>query len=260
MPPAPHSGQMDPELAQLRTVWETASSKYVREDAELMQRARDGKGLAESELELLRPLLRAKPRAVHLQSGNGLDDLALVRAGAQSVVGVDFSEVAAAAAQERAQRLLSPCRYVVGVVPGVPLREECADLVYTGKGALIWLADLDAWATDVVRLLRPGGHLLVHEAHPAVPLWSWDGDEARIRPDRSYFARSHVNDSFPGRGAVERQWTLGEVVTAVVTAGLEVRYLAEHPDPFWRPDEVDAAAWRGRLPNTYTLLCRRPTC
>jgi len=35
---------------------------------------------------------------VHLQSGHGLDDIALVAAGAHSVTGVDFSEVAATAA------------------------------------------------------------------------------------------------------------------------------------------------------------------
>ncbi|WP_147375148.1 methyltransferase domain-containing protein [Jiangella rhizosphaerae] len=136
-------------------------------------------------------------------------------------------------------------------------RAGCADLVYTGKGALIWLPDLAAWARDVARLLRPGGTLFVHEAHPAVPLWTWDADEPRIRPDRGYFERQHVNDTFPARGAVESQATLGEIVTAVVAAGLELRHLAEYPDPFWRPGGVDAAAWRGRLPNAFSLLALR---
>jgi hypothetical protein len=41
----------------------------------------------------------------------------------------------------------------------------------------------------------------VYEGHPAVPLWTWDEDTPGIRDDRSYFARSHVNDTFPARGA-----------------------------------------------------------
>ncbi|MBB5791445.1 hypothetical protein [Jiangella mangrovi] len=85
-----------------------------------------------------------------------------------------------------------PCRYVVGVVGGavgVPLRDGCADLVYTGKGTLIWLTDLRSWARDVALLLRPGGTLFAYEAHPAVPLRTWHADEPRIRPDRSYFER-----------------------------------------------------------------------
>ena len=181
----------------------------------------------------------------------------IVAAGARRSVGVDFSEVAAAAAQRRVLELAVHCRYVVGQVPAVPLQDQCADLVYTGKGALIWMPDLDAWARTVARLLRPAGHLFSYEAHPMVPLWTWDEDEARIRQDRSYFARSHHNDTYPARGATEWQWTLGQVITAIIAAGLEIRHVTEHPEPFWQPHGVTAAAWRGQLPNTYSLLARR---
>src|SRR6266568_3342833 len=85
----------------------------------------------------------------------------------------------------------------------------------------------------VARLLRPSGHLFVYEAHPAAILWTWDEDQPRIREDRSYFGRSHVNDTFPGRGAVEWQWTLGEIITAVAAAGMEILHLGEYPEPFW---------------------------
>ncbi|MGI8720748.1 MAG: hypothetical protein ACR2JG_00825 [Geodermatophilaceae bacterium] len=47
-------------------------------------------------------------------------------------------------------------------------------------------------------------------------------------------------------------------MTAVSRTGLQVRELREHPDPFWRPDAIDAAAWDGQLPNTFTLLAQRP--
>ena len=75
--------------------------------------------------------------------------------------------------------------------------------------------------------------------------------------DRSYFSRTVTNDTFPGGGAVQWQWTLGEVVTAVVAAGLTVLHLAEYPEPFWRPAGVSAAAWDGRLPNAYSLSAAR---
>jgi SAM-dependent methyltransferase len=191
---------------------------------------------------------------VHLQSGHGLDDAALVQAGAKSVVGIDYSTAAAGAAQRRADELGLACRYVVGTVPVVPLADGVADLVYTGKGALIWLGDIGAWAHEVARLLRPGGYLFVYEGHPSVPLWTWNEDAPCIRNDRSYFARSHVNDSFPARGATEWQHTLGQVITA----GMELLSLAEYPEPFWRPGGIRAAAWDGRLPNAYSLLARRP--
>ncbi len=77
-----------------------------------------------------------------------------------------------------------------------------------------------------------------------MPLWTWDEDEARIRPDRSYFGRCRMNDTFPAGGAVEWQWTLGEIISAVISAGLDVLHVAEHPEPFWRPQHVAASAWR----------------
>jgi SAM-dependent methyltransferase len=248
---------MEPGVRRNRIAWESASRKHVDEYQELLEEARNQSSLLPCELDLLRPLLAQLPAVVHLQSGHGLDDIALVAAGARSVTGVDFSMVAAGAAQRRADELGAGCRYVVAELPGAPLRDGCADLLYTGKGALIWMPDLRAWARDAARLLRPSGHLFVYEAHPAVPLWTWDEDEPRIRPDRGYFERSHVNDTFPARGAVEPQATLAEIINAVIRAGLEVQHVAEYAEPFWRPGDVAAAAWEGRLPNSFSLLAQR---
>ncbi|MEU1590597.1 class I SAM-dependent methyltransferase [Micromonospora sp. NPDC005710] len=240
-----------------RVAWETASQKHVREYDDLLAQAATGESLIDVERTLLRDVLSRAPEVIHLQSGNGLDDPALVYAGATSVIGVDYSEVAVTAAQRRADDLGVACRYVAATVPHVPLPDSSADLVYTGKGALIWLPDLDAWAHEVVRLLRPAGHLFVYEAHPAVTLWTWDADHPRIRTDRSYFATSHVNDTFPGNGAVEWQWNLGQIVTALARAGMEILQVGEYAEPFWRMGGVTAAAWDGRLPNSFSLLARR---
>jgi SAM-dependent methyltransferase len=240
-----------------RRAWEAASHKHVREYEDLLAQAASGSSLTAAERGILREILECSPEVVHLQSGHGLDDVALIQAGARSVAGVDYSGVAAGAAQRRADELGVACRYVVGLVPDAPLADQSADLVYTGKGALIWMRDLHAWAREAARLLRPDGHLFLYEGHPAAVLWTWDEDRPRIREDRGYFDRSLVNDTFPARGAVEWQWNLGQVVTAVATAGLEILRLHEYAEPFWRPGGVNAAAWDGRLPNSFALLARR---
>jgi hypothetical protein len=172
---------VDPTTRANRSAWEAASQKHVREYDELLAEAAAGSSLTDAERDLLREILARSPEVVHLQSGHGLDDVSLVRAGAKSVLGVDYSQVAIRAAQRRANELGVACR----------------------------------------------------------------------------FGRSHVNDTFPARGAVEWQWTLGEVVTAVVSAGMEIERLSEYPEPFWRPGGVSAAAWNGRLPNSFALLARR---
>lgn len=37
----------------------------------------------------------------------------------------------------------------------------------------------------------------------------------------------------------------------------EVLKLAEYSEPFWWPQDVDAAAWRGKLPSSFALVARR---
>lgn len=180
----------------------------------------------------------------------------LARRGAPLVVGVDFSIVTTKAARERSTRLGSAIQYVKADVMSVPLRDRSADLVYTGKGALVWLPDIQEWAREVARILRPGGHLFLY-AHPAVCLWTGDPEVTAIRTDICYFGGTRVNDTFPDSAkvtggavsvadVVEWQWTVADVVNAALAAGLDVLHLGEYPEPFWRPDGQDAAACEDR--------------
>ena len=251
-----------------RRAWEIASRKYV-EESDAVQVAADHGTLLEVERELIASLV-AQSVVLHLQSGNGTDDADLCRLGATAVIGVDFSAVAAASAQRRADALDLPVSYVVADARVLPVGSACVDVVYTGKGALMWLPDLIAWAADVARVLRPGGHLFLYEAHPAAALWSRDEDQARVRADRSYFGGTRANDSFPasaierfspdsGDEAIEWQWTLGDVVSTILEAGLQLKHLGEYAEPFWRPGEVGTvAAWEGNLPNSFSLLATKP--
>lgn len=259
---------MHPRMKKNRSAWEVAATKYLEETDDLLEWARTESSLLASERALLAPIVEDAEVVVHLQSGHGLDDLDLARAGAGTVIGVDFSSQTVSAARHRADELGLDIAYIVADCLQVGLRNRCADLVYTGKGALMWLPDLDAWATEVARLVRPGGYLFVHEAHPAACLWTSDTDQARIRPDRSYFASTRTNDTFPasaieqfGNGtdldAIEWQWTLADILNAIISAGLDIRHVGEHPEPFWQPaNTTPSAAWSGRLPNTFSLLAQ----
>ena len=75
-----------------RAVWELASQKHVWEYDELLEEAGTGEPLTAYEREILEPLLRRSPLVVHMQSGHGLEDIAIAKAGARRVVGVDYSQ------------------------------------------------------------------------------------------------------------------------------------------------------------------------
>jgi SAM-dependent methyltransferase len=242
----------------------------VERDVEMLRSG--GSSLLPLELDALGPLLRRGGRAIHLQCSHGTDALSLWRLGAREVVGLDVSDRMLALARRKAARLGAPARWYHADVLAPP--EELAgtaDLVYTGKGALPWVLDLTAWAGVVARLLTPGGHFYIHEGHPLNWIWAPDATELRLRPDADYFARSaRTNDDFPGlfldqvappgaapARAFERQWGLGEVISALTEAGLSLVRLTEHPEHFWPQFPHVAADQLKRLPHTFSLLMRR---
>ena len=110
------------------------------------------------------------------------------------------------------------------------------DIVYTGRGAIIWLPDIRRWAGVVADLLKPGGFLYLTEFHPFTDIF---GDED-LSVEYDYFQDEdpRVWDE-PGTYAdfdaetshnITYEWnhTLGDVVSAVSAAGLNVELLHEY--------------------------------
>jgi SAM-dependent methyltransferase len=267
------SGERDALTRDTARAWNRAAARYAPDVERDVAALREGSLSFEArEIEPLRRAMGAGCRAIHLQCSHGQDALSLWRLGAAEVVGLDVSCAMLALAREKAERLRAPARFIEADVLAPPhALDGWADLVYTGKGALPWVSDLDAWAAVVVRLLRPGGRLFVFEGHPLN--WVWDGEarEPVLRPGRGYFDRGpHANDDFPARAveartpagevpptAWEYQWTLGDLVNAVIAAGLAVERMDELPEHFWPqfsnvPDELQS-----RLPHTFLLFARR---
>jgi len=144
-------------------------------------------------------------RVLHLLCGTGRESVDLAELGAL-VTGVDDDQEAIEAARRRKPELPWVHADVHALPPELLLGRW--DLVYLGYGSLRRLRLPDAWAGGVAAALRPGGVLLLHDEHPAGAMLDafgrWRGD---------YFAA-------PG---------IGELVTAVARAGLELRGLEEWP-------------------------------
>ena len=213
----------------------------------------------------LRPWCR---RAIHLQCSGGWDAAALIEQGAHEVVGVDISARMIALARRRAQTLgLNASFYVSDVLDTPHDLDGSTDLVYTGKGALPWIMDIVAWARVVARLLAPRGLLYVFEGHPLDWVWDVEAPEYRLDPVHGDYFDEGLNDAgFPngflasaGRPerAQMRQWRPGEVMNALVGAGLTLERFEEHPDLFWDQFPHLPEQARPLLPHTYSLLMRK---
>ena len=209
-------------------------------------------------------------RIAHLQCHIGTDTRCLARAGAR-MTGLDFSEASVAAARELAGDL--DISYVrADVHDAVEVLGDGFDLVYTGKGSLAWLPDLDRWAAVVRDLLKPGGRLYLVEFHPLT--WTLDRDFRLVGnylddAVRSDSARTYTDGPELAADTVTYQWnhSLGAVVTALSRTGLRIAELHEHPVLAWEPwrdmeRDADSGWWRlpadgPRVPLTYSLTAVR---
>ena len=270
MPETPHDAMRDAN----ERAWDYVASKYEPDVQRDVDRLRSGTTtLLPVELEMLSPLLPACSRAIHLQCSHGNDALSLWRLGVAEVIGIDISARMLAIARRKTELLGANAAWYHGDVLSPPESlSATADLVYTGKGALPWVLELAAWARVVARLLAAGGHFYILEGHPLNWVWDPNATTVQLRPDADYFARAaRVNDDFPGRyleraareplgplPAFERQWNLGEVVSALVDAGLLVVRLVEHAEHFWPQFPSVSADDLRRLPHTFSLLMRKP--
>jgi SAM-dependent methyltransferase len=187
-------------------------------------------------------------RLLHLQCHFGLDTLSWAREGAE-VVGLDFSERAVGTARELAADvgLDDRARFVAANVYDAPealadadLLDGGFDVVFTSYGVLTWLPDVERWAETVAATLAPGGTFYVAEIHPfSHVLMDVGVRDGRLHSDWPYFGsgpqRYDEDGSYADvEASVEhtetREWPhpLGEVVTALTDAGLDLEFLHEH--------------------------------
>lgn len=259
--------------ASNRLAWEQAAEDYERRLAGSIERLRAGRSsLLPVELSLLGDLRGGCDHAIHVQCAGGEDTLSLWLAGASRVTGVDFSPRMLDLARRLGSALEAPASWVEADVLDLPHElDGTADLVYYGRGSIMWVADLDAWAAGLARLPRPGGRLVLYEGHPAEWLFDGDGEGGWLLTDYDYFAGPEASRgwapayidhlSLPDEEQAwkfARNWTLGEVVTALLGSGLRVETVTEHPVDWWGGHRDVHPAERGRLPLSFSVTAARP--
>jgi SAM-dependent methyltransferase len=216
---------------------------------------------------------------LHLQSHVGLDALSWARLGAV-ITGVDFSSEAVAIARTLAAELQLPASFIKANVYDLPaVLDGTFDIVYTSRGVLGWLPDLRRWAEVVAHFVVPGGIFYLFEVHPITWIFDNQVTEPVLRPRYPYFDqpeplrfeyRSSCAVPDASVTSVEYVWGhgLGQIVNALVGAGLHIEFLHEWPFGFWRMlpfmEHGDDGWWRlpadlPSLPLSFSLRAVKPT-
>jgi ubiquinone/menaquinone biosynthesis C-methylase UbiE len=190
---------------------------------------------------------------LHLQCHFGLDTLSWARKGAK-VTGVDFSEEAIALAQEISTEENIPARFIASNIYDLTeVLDEQFDIIYTSYGVLCWLGNIEEWARIVARYLKPGGTFYIVEHHPSWMMFEFETGDMNVafpyflnkEPMREKSEGTYADMSSELSG-VEYFWNypLGEVITALIQAGLQLEYVHEFPYTHYNcfPNMVELAA------------------
>jgi len=275
--PATAAEAADPRAmhAANRAAWDEAAERYEGwfQDAVALIGA-GGSNLFPVEHDLIGDLRAGAGtgRAIHLQCAGGRDTLSLWTLGAREVIGIDISPRMLELAARLSEATGAPARWIEADVLDAPHElDGTADLLYTGRGAIIWLHDLDGWAAVLRRLLAPTGRLVIFDGHPAEWLFDADEDGHLVATAYDYFGGAEASKGWAPEyidrlsiaeddqsWKFARAWTLGEIVTALVGAGLRLERLVEHPVDWWAGHRDLRPEDRGRIPLSFGIVATGP--
>ena len=172
---------------------------------------------------------------LHLQCHFGQDTLSWSRLGAKCT-GIDLSNEGIKEAIKLNDQLELDATFIESNVYEVP--EKVAgefDVVFTSYGVVGWLPDLKTWGEIIASKLKKGGVFYMIEFHPIV--WMFDFLQTPPKLTYPYLKSGVIYEEYQGTytnsdsniTSKEYGWNhgLGEVVTALVNAGLEIEFLHE---------------------------------
>jgi SAM-dependent methyltransferase len=275
--PAARIGGVDDYRALNLANWDERAPAHAASPGYALDRFRDDPNHLATTVRFDRPLLGdvSGLRGLHLQCHIGTDTLSLHRLGAR-MSGLDFSGSSLAEARALAASVGAEIDYVQADAYEAVERFGAGqfDLLYTGVGALCWLPDIARWGRLVADLLAPGGRLFLREGHPA--LWAigdrysdglvldypyFETQEPLVLEEEGTYVPTDVG--FVHNRTASWNHGIGEIITAVLDAGLRLTQFVEHRSVPWEalPGAMtlgEDEEWRltegpDRLPLTYTL-------
>lgn len=217
---------------------------------------------------------------LHLQCHFGLDTLSWARLGAQAT-GIDISDESIGLARQLNDEVGLDARFIRSDIYDLAqVLDDEFDIVYTAMGVLNWLPDLVAWAALVSRYLKPGGLFYLLDIHPVSQVFDYEitlAAQEDLKVRYGYF-RDPEGMTFPGgelsyagdapiaSASHEWQHSIGEVLTALLQAGLRLTSFVEYPVTLYKQFsgmvQGEDSLWRlpfdrDLLPLTFELTATR---
>jgi SAM-dependent methyltransferase len=257
--------------ASNRAAWNASAAAFEKGDdwhEMLAQASRAGFSVLDETLtDTLRALEPEGRRAVQICCNNGRELLSLAALGMIPELGIDQADEFLQQARKLAAAAGAECRFLCADIYDLPKDvPDDFDLGLITIGVLNWMPDLQGFFASVAGLLKPGAPLVIYETHPMLEMFDPEAPDP-FTPSMSYFEKQPASweetityDGSKGVAGPACFWftyTMGEIVSAAVAAGLEIEHLTEHAHS---NREVEFDIYQGRaaqMPMSFTLVARK---
>ncbi|XXM73092.1 class I SAM-dependent methyltransferase [Lysinibacillus sphaericus] len=210
-----------------------------------------------------------RKKIANLLGSKGNKAVSLALLGADVTV-VDISEGNKQYATELAEAAGVHIHYVASDVLNIPAEEQLTDydFVLLEVGVLHYFTDLNLLFGQVNKLLKPGGRFVLRDYHPIISKLL-SVEDKRMAATGNYFDEGlkevEVAYSFllPEEERVKlkknmiRRWTIGEIVSAVIHAGLVLESLEEEAGVRWAFPQDSPEGIQDRIPGLFTILAKK---
>jgi len=164
---------------------------------------------------------------LHLQCHIGTDSISLALDGAK-VTAVDFSKKSIELAKKLNQELKTDVEFIHSNIFSLKdnLKQEF-DIVYTSKGVLAWVKDINKWASLIYNYLKRGGVFYIMEIHPIKYIFD-DTINNELQIKYSYFHNSEPmtwdddppdyadKNYVPKNKTYEWTWSISDIINALI--------------------------------------------
>ncbi|MDQ8736357.1 class I SAM-dependent methyltransferase [Paenibacillus sp. LHD-38] len=192
-------------------------------------------------------------RIINLLGSNGTKAVSVALMGAKEVKVVDIANENAKFGYDLANACNVEIEYIVQDVMELDTEQLGEfDIVFLEMGVLHYIYDIEKLFTIVNRLLSKGGRFVLREYHPVI--WKL------LKAENGQFVASgnYFDQSVDGEEMKLRRWTLGEVITSLVKAGLTVEALHEESGSIqrWVFNEMPEGT-EDRIPGIYAVIATK---
>lgn len=262
---------------QNRRSWDAATQQHHTHRLDLIEQYKHGHNNLHPEDMTLLGDVRGQ-RLVHLQCNDGQDSVSIALHLGAKVTGVDISEYAITFARKLAEATGADATFVRSdIFDWCAAQQGGYDVVYTSYGVLTWISDIRQWARGIAQALAPGGRLVLVEFHPVMGMyeidwtidWPYMGGKAVETGGVGDYVGDDFDETYKNTHiAYEFPWGIGEIVTALLDAGLTLAHLQEyrHLNGWQRfPDMIpgEGRRWlvpegRPQIPCMFSIVAVKP--